>query len=112
MMSQSSKDVYESLCAHQPVEGLGDLPIDEILTTLQEVFPAAQRESTTSGDSLIWHGPHIEDTFTVTWSAQHFIAACLHVQLDDVNRIVAVATQYGCPLYDPQTGERFRLASP
>ena len=26
---------------------------------------------------------------------------------DDANRLIDVMTGFGCPLYDPQTGERF-----
>jgi hypothetical protein len=110
MMSQSSTTTYEALKHHQPVEGLSDLPIDQVLSEITSSFPNSQRGSDGSDDWITWSSADDEDSFRVTWSSQHFRVECHHVPLDQVNRLVKIGEKFGCPLYDPQTGERFRFS--
>jgi hypothetical protein len=109
MMSQSSKSIYDCLKAGQPVDGLGELPIEEFLSRVIDNFDGAQRQMQGSKESVIWHSPNGEDSFEVNWSNWHVRVDCHHVQLSDMNRLVEIAALFGCPPYDPKTGERFRL---
>jgi hypothetical protein len=111
MMSQSSKTTYEALKINRPVEGLSDLPIDEVLSEIAASFPNSQRESDGSEECLGWSSADGEDSFRVTWSSQHFRVECHHLPLDQVNRLVKIGEKFSCPLYDPQTGERFRFSN-
>jgi hypothetical protein len=109
MMSQSSRAIYDGLNEGRPVDGLGELAIEEILTRVIDNFAGAQRKSNGSKEWVIWRSPNGEDSFEVTWSNQHVRVDSHHVQLTDMNRLVEIAALFGCPPYDPQTGERFRL---
>jgi hypothetical protein len=111
MMTLSSKAIYESLNENRAVDGLSDLPIEDMISDLTSLFPDAVRESNDSRESIAWFSQNQEDSFRATWSAQHFRVDCNRLPLNQVNEIVNMSAKYGCPLYDPQTGERFRLSS-
>jgi hypothetical protein len=110
MMTQSSKTTYESLKSDHAVEGLSDLPIDEVLSDITSMFPNSQRESDGSEEWIRWLSADEEDSFRVTWSSQHFRVECHHLPLEQVNCLVKIGEKFSCPLYDPQTGERFRFS--
>ena len=44
LMSQSSKAIYDCLNEGRPVDGLGELPIEEILSRVVDNFAGAQRQ--------------------------------------------------------------------
>ena len=109
LMPQSSKAIYDCLNGGLPVDGLGELPIEEILSRVIDNFAGAQREINGSKEWVVWRSPNGEDSFEVTWSKRHVRVDCHHLQLRDMNRLVEIAALFGCPPYDPKTGERFRL---
>lgn len=111
MMSQPSRTIYDSLSANRPVEGLADLPINEILSLVIETFTNATKDVSGAKESVVWFSQNEEDSFRLTWSPQHIQVECHHVQLNEMQRLVKIGATFGCPLYDPQTGERFRLTS-
>ena len=111
MMTLSSKSIYESLNENRMVDGLSDLPIDDMIFDLTNLFPDAVRESYESRESIVWFSQNHEDSFRVTWSPQHLRVDCHRLPLNQVNDIVSIGAKFGCPLYDPQTGERFRFSS-
>lgn len=110
MMSQSSTNTYESLNNHRKVDGLSELPIDDVLGEIAATFPSSQRESDGSDEWVRWTSANEEDSFRVTWSTQHVRVECNHLPLEQVNLLVKIGEKFGCPLYDPQTGERFRFS--
>lgn len=89
------------------VEGLTDIPVEDILARLCELFPTAVRELNGGEEWLVWVSQNQQDSFQVMWSAQHCLVNCRHLANEDINAIISVMTSRGCPLYDPQTGERF-----
>jgi hypothetical protein len=109
MMSQSSKTTYEALKNRHFVEGLSELPIDEVLSAITTSFPTSRREGAGTDECLTWSSTDEEDSFRVTWSSQHFRVECHHLPLEHVNCHVKIGEKFSCPLYDPQTGERFRF---
>lgn len=99
---------YRALSDGSPVDGLRSLPIDEILARLGEVFPDGVREA--SGPSTEWFTWESTDqrlSYQVVWSDQHVLAELRPLSAEVANRIIDVLTEFDCPLFDPQTGERF-----
>jgi hypothetical protein len=112
MMPMSSREIYELLRAGGRIDGLSNLSVDDFAERVLEMFPDAVRGSSEAAPWIEWRGPNGEDSFRMTWTDQHVQVDCRHVALNDVNTLVDIAKSFGCPLYDPQTGERFRLTSP
>jgi hypothetical protein len=101
-------DAYQELMARAgTVQGLTEIPVDAFLEELAAAFLGAAREVNGSGEWLVWVGNKQQAVLEVTWSRQHVRADCLGLSGDDMNRVVDVAIGIGCPLYDPQSGERF-----
>jgi hypothetical protein len=109
MMSQSTELISDALCRGELVEGLSILPVEDFLSRLMSSFSGAVRNTSELNEWIKWISPNDEDSFKVTWSDQHVRVECQHLQLSEVNEIVDIAKSFGCPLYDPQTKERFRL---
>jgi hypothetical protein len=109
MMTQTTELIAAALQRNEPVEGLSPLPIEMFLTKLMSSFPGAVKVAGGEREFIRWMSPNEEDTFKVTWSDQHVLVRCNHLPLGEVNEIVDIAKSFGCPLYDPQTKERFRL---
>jgi hypothetical protein len=105
-------ETYNRLCEGEHVAGLDELPIDDLLRDLLAEFPEAVREPNgRDSEWIVWSGNDGRDIFEVTWSAQHVRFDCRHVDTDDMNRIIDVFLPYDCPLYDPQTDERYDSTS-
>jgi hypothetical protein len=111
MMSQSSKTTYVALKKKETVDGLSDLPIEEVLAEIVASFPGCHRRSAGIEESIVWSSVDEEDSFRLTWSSQHFRVECHHLPLEQVNCLVKIGENFSCPLYDPQTGERFRFSN-
>jgi hypothetical protein len=46
--------------------------------------------------------------FEVWWSGVHVLVFMRPLDEDNANRLIDLAASFDAPLYDPQTGERFR----
>jgi hypothetical protein len=103
----SPAETYTRLIERERVEGLADLDIEAMLGRLQQVFPTLVRERNGDANWATWVSENQQDSFQVEWTAQSVIVACRHVHTDDMNRIIDWAATFACPLFDPQTGERF-----
>jgi hypothetical protein len=111
MMTLSSRAIYESLRDGRPVDGLALLAIDELLAAVVASFPGARFEPE-DPVRVVWRAPNGEDGFEVAWSAQHLAVDCWHLGEVALTAFVDLAARYGCPLYDPQSGQRSRLRAP
>jgi hypothetical protein len=109
MMTQTTELIVAALRRNEEVDGLSPLPIDMFLTKLMSSFPGAVKVTGDEREFITWMSPNEEDSFKATWSNQHVLVRCNHLPLDEVTTIVDIAKSFGCPLYDPQTKERFRL---
>jgi hypothetical protein len=89
------------------VEGLVDLPIEDVLSSVMRDFPGTTRERNGQSDLLSWVGQHEKGSFEVTWSHQHVRVDCRDLQKDQMNQLIEIGAAFGCPLFDPQTNERF-----
>jgi hypothetical protein len=112
MMAQSSRSIYESLLAQNPVKGLSELPIESIVSRVVTSFPAAIRDGDREPETVEWRSDNGEDSFTMTWSPHHVRVECRQLALEHVTNLVDIAASFSCPLYDPQSGRRFRLTEP
>ncbi len=99
--------LYRDLMSDQVPEGMGALAVDEISAAITSAMAVVQ-EWTLDG-VMVWvkepsgvieayvHEFYVSFSLRGAWSG------------DDVNRLIDVMKPFGCPLFDPQTGERFSL---
>ncbi|MAT72744.1 MAG: hypothetical protein CMJ58_24965 [Planctomycetaceae bacterium] len=99
-VSLDDQETYERLSDGQFVDGLEELPIDLMLARLKEVFASWQQV-----DERFWQGD--SGSFEVFTTPQFFRVDCYGMDGEDMNSIIDVAAEFGCPLYDPQVGQRF-----
>jgi hypothetical protein len=104
-------DTYQALMNETPTRGLRPLPLPSILGALAHEFPnmdpapAADRPC-----PVFWEG---DDGLTVvefSWSDVHVSAELRPAGFwseEVANRVIDVLAGFDCPLYDPQTNERF-----
>lgn len=96
------KKVYEAACCEgERLSELEELPIEDILQKVAAVFShwealsPADYESPSGG------------AFQITTTPQTVRFNCYGVSGDDMNRLMDILIEFGCPLYDPQIEERF-----
>jgi hypothetical protein len=89
------------------VDGLVTVPAEAMISDLTRAFPGAVREPNGAGDWLVWESASEPGMLEASWTDQYLMANCRNLTDDQMNRIIDVALGHGCPLYDPQTGERF-----
>ena len=95
------QEVYERLSDGQHVNGLENLPISEITAAVKTAFADWERP-----DEETWDGGD-RGSFQMFTTPQFFRFDLYRVEDVDVNRLIEIATTFGCPLYDPQAGKRF-----
>ena len=105
--TKSPLSVHESLMNEIHVDGLVELPIDGILSRVMHDFPGTVRESNGPSEWLTWVSQNEKDSFEVAWSRQHVRVDCRHLHSDQMNQLIEIGAAFGCPLFDPQTNERF-----
>lgn len=91
---------YERLSDGQTVEGLEDLPVDRMLSRIGDVFGDWAKLSPDT-----WEGK--KGLFQILVTEQFFRVDCYGMEGEDMNQVIDVATEFGCPLYDPQVGVRY-----
>ena len=101
------KEVYKALLDEERVEGLADLDVGGFLAMILESFPGAIREPNGNGEWIVWAPPDQKSMFEVWWSPQHVLVCCRGTTKDVMNRLIDIALDHGCRLYDPQVNERF-----
>ena len=84
------------------MDGLEELPIDLIVKRVNEVFEA---EGWTKLDDQNWESDN--GAFQIFTTHQFFRVDCYGMVGDDMNLFIDIGSEFGCPLYDPQTGVRF-----
>ncbi len=94
--------VYELACCDgETVEGLESLPLDEILNKIAAVF----------SDWTALDQNHYEKEgrggFEIFTTSQIVRFDCYGMQEADMNTLMDILIDFGCPLYDPQISTRF-----
>jgi hypothetical protein len=95
------QQVYERLCEGQALEGLEQLPIAQMTARLNEVFRGWAKI-----DDRTFESPK-GGVFQLYSTPQFLRIDCYGIDADDMNRMIEVAHEFGCPLYDPQVGIRY-----
>ena len=94
-------DVYRSLSEGVPVDGLSQIDVAGFYKRIIQEFPGTEE----ANGFLDWEGE--ENSFQVSSSAQHVRIDCYGQPGEWMNVFIDIGKEFGCPLYDPQTNERF-----
>ena len=100
-------DVLSSIAEDKPIVGLAGLPIREWTEAVLKAFPDAREEPNGSREWITWTSRDEAKSFQMEWSPVHVWVTCRPLNIDIANRFIDIASEFGCLLYDPQTGERF-----
>lgn len=105
--SPDAHDVYRELMHDGHVDGLRSLPLAPILTSLATEFAGIDPVPSPDGSRpVFWQDG--ETVIEFWWSEVHVGAELRGPWSGEVaNRVIDVLAEFGLPLYDPQTGERF-----
>ncbi|HEX3357918.1 MAG TPA: hypothetical protein VHS31_13180 [Tepidisphaeraceae bacterium] len=95
------QEVYEQLCDDQRVEGVEDLPIDKLILRFNELFTDWEKI-----DDVTFEGGDLGG-FQLFTTRQFFRVICYNMSGEEMNKFVEIGIEFGCPLYDPQVGQRF-----
>jgi hypothetical protein len=95
------QQVYEQLSDREQIDGLEELPIEKILSRVSETFA-----NWTKLDDITFDGGKL-GTFQVFTTPQFFRVDCYGMSDEELNKFIDIGNEFGCPLYDPQVGERF-----
>jgi hypothetical protein len=93
-------------------DDLEALPIEEVLGAILAAYPKARRGPNGAEEWIEWSDDANRQVFEVWWSPKHFRVVCRGLPGEMMNAFIDIAHSFGCPLYDPQTGERFDAHSP
>lgn len=91
------------------IPGLAHLDTARLIVRLREVLPEIYENQTTDPDfplQLIWEDKD-DNAFLVHWSEIHVSIESHGVDGEILNKIIDVALEFGCRLYDPQTDVRY-----
>ena len=100
--------VYEQLNDCLEVGEVEDLPTGQVLSRFQEVFPGSEVTPPSSEipfHTIDWDGP--EGALQGCLTRQSLIVSAHGFPEESMNFLIDLAREFGAPLYDPQTGERF-----
>lgn len=93
--------VYEQLSNGEQVDGLETLPVDKVLSRISQTFADWEKL-----DDVTFDGGDL-GAFQVFTTPQFFRVDCSGMDGDEINKFIDIGNEFGCPLYDPQVGERF-----
>jgi hypothetical protein len=100
--------VYDGLVNGATPEDLEELPVESILSAILAAFPGARREPNGPGMEWIdWVSSDEKSSFQVEWTTQYMVVSCRPLYCDIANGLIDVFNEFHCPLYDPQSEERF-----
>ncbi len=95
--------VYQTACCDgKLMESLDFLPIDQILKKISTVFSEWIIQDNGKNFEKEGHG-----AFEIFTTAQMVRLNCYHMQKTDINSLIDILIDFGCPLYDPQISTRF-----
>ena len=93
----------------QTVDGIAPLDVSAIIARLKDVFPDITVNPLSLAEcpvQLIWE--HDTDGTFIALPCTTYLCIESHGASNDVlNRIIDIAHEFKCPLYDPQTNERY-----
>lgn len=99
-------DTYTRLNDGETLPHVAELPTQEILDRLIELFPDFEPEGTMREIELP------DGNIEVSWGPQHFRIDLRGDADEAAGQIVTLMSEFGCRVYDPQTGKRHPLNKP
>lgn len=93
-------EVYSLLSAGARVDGIADLPITDVLASVDKAFAEWERPDTT-------HYERDDELIEVYTTPQFVRFDCYDVSEDNMNQLIDVMLAFGCPLYDAAIDTRF-----
>lgn len=102
-LSLAPQEVYKRLCEGERIDSLKNLPLDQIVAGVKERFPGVEVDIY----ELSWENG--EESLQVSWSPQHVHYECHGPSEDTLARLVQIAAEFECSLYDPQAGELVKM---
>lgn len=97
-----------------PTDGLRQLPVQSILDDLADEFPGMDPAPSPQGPRpVFWQNDDGRTVVELNWSDVHVLAELRPAGLwsqDVANGVIDVLLRHNCPLYDPQTNERFDVS--
>ncbi len=94
--------IYEAACCRgQEMECLEELPVGEILSSIGKEF---------SDWKAVGREDYEKDgggAFSLSTTSQSVRIDCYDMRGEDMIRLIELMKGFGCPLYDPNLGERF-----
>ncbi len=106
---RSPRGIFESFSEDQRVSGVPPLPVEALMARLLDTFPYAVRESHGGMEWLHWVSEDSRSSFEVVSGPQCVWVSLRPLDETKANRIIEVANEFGCALYDPQIDQRFGL---
>ena len=101
---RDNKRVYESACCDGNImEELENLPIEEIMNKITSVFS----DWTALTETLYENEKEDKGAFDIFTTSQIVRFACYGMWESDINALIDIFIDFGCPLYDPQIETRF-----
>jgi len=94
--------IYERLSNGEFVEGLSEIPVNEILERITEVFTAL---GWTSEDEETWEGE--SGAFQIYTTPQFLRFDCYGMESEEFKYLIDIGNEFELPLYDPQILKRF-----
>lgn len=106
--SPDSRSTFDALMNGGTVDGVVSLPTEQIIGAILAAFPTAVREPNgPSSEWIDWTSEGGRASFQIEWSPTHVLAELRPLDNDVANALIDVMAGFRCPLFDPQTGERF-----
>lgn len=106
--SRSPRQIHEAIATGESGVGLEELPVESFIDRCLETFPAARREPNGNHEWIVLDPPDRPWSFQLEWSPVHVWATLRGDWPGDIaNQLIDLAHEIDCPLYDPQTSERF-----
>ena len=97
----NDQEACELLAGGNAVNGLEYLPIERIKSRITDEFSQDWQKL----DQVTWE--HNSAGLQLYTTSQMVCVYCSGLAGEDMNRIIDVLLEFGCPLYDPQVGQRF-----
>jgi hypothetical protein len=101
---KSALAIYNQLCEGEDVTELVGLPVEKLLERIKAAFPGAEENAV----ELDWEDPKGKaGAVQVSWSKKHVRFDCYGLSVKYMKLIMAVARDFGLPVWDPQREVRY-----
>lgn len=95
----SNAEVYIRLSCEQYIEGIQKLPINEIMEKINTEFCNWEKHETLF--------EYLNQSFEIMTTSQFVRFDCYSVSEENMNKMIDIMLEYGCPLYDSAIDIRF-----